>query len=172
MSLLWLTGKSPGHASALVNVRTAADYAPRLLVRGHIVLSTCATGMIFVDGVAMVPRVTLVRSHEPIQVLAIGPEGAVWTGERLGGLHVRRVDGSDLPLTVAQGFPSMHVRALAPVDRAGARVWACTAAGAARVALATDTLQIERTVDDRDGLPTGMVAALTAREDGAWFLCL
>ena len=119
---------------------------------------------------SMMARVTLVRSQEPIQALALGPDGAVWTGERLGGLHVRRVNGSDLPLTVAQGFPSMHVRALAPVDRAGAKVWAGTAAGAARVALATDTLQIERTVDYRDGLPTGMVAALTAREDGAVFL--
>ena len=64
----------------------------------------------------------------------------------------------------------MHVRALTPVDRAGAAVWAGTAGGAARVALAADALRIERTVDYRDGLPTGPVAALTAREDGAVFL--
>jgi hypothetical protein len=184
VSLALLMGQNPGRFGAVVNVQTFADYDPTLVVTGQTVIRTRAGGLLFTVIRTRVPSGLLfsgfpaetwstawpVANYKSIQVLTAGPDGTVWAGERLGSLSLHRADGTELRLTAAQGLSSMHIRALAPVDRAGARVWVGTAGGAARVGLASNALQIERTADYTDGLPTGPVATLTAQADGSALL--
>ena len=161
----------PGQSGAVLNLKAQPDHTAVLALPPGSSVRSRPGGLVFASlSSGANAQVSAVASAEPIRCLAAGPVGAVWTGERLGGLHVRRADGGDLQLTETQGLPAMDVRVLASVKPDGGTVWAGTGGGAARVAMVKDQLKIERTATYRDGLPTGPVAALAARADGAVFL--
>lgn len=162
------SGAQPGQSGAVQGLKTQPDHTEALALAPRSLIQTRAAGLVLASPSNATSAA--VASTEPIRCLAAGPAGAAWTGERLGGLHLCRADGADLRLTEAQGLPAMDVRVLAPVEPDGGTVWAGTGGGAARVALVNDELKLERTATYLDGLPTGPVAAMATRTDGAVFL--
>jgi ligand-binding sensor domain-containing protein len=168
--MMFEDGNQAGQLGAVLNLRAHPAYTAALAIAQRNVIRTYDAGLVFSVPSEEKAQPAVVTSQEPIRALAAGPAGSAWTGERLGGLHLRKADGSDLQLTEAQGLPAMDVSVLTPVTPDGSTVWAGTAGGAVRITLVGDRLKIGRTVTYRDGLPTGPVAALAARADGAVFL--
>lgn len=163
-------GAQPGQSGAVLSLKAPPDHTTALALAAGNIVRTRPAGLVFASASSADATPAAVASVEPIRCLAAGPAGAAWTGERLGGLHLRRANGGDLRLSETEGLPAMDVRVLALVKPDGGTVWAGTGGGAARVALVNDELKIERTATYLDGLPTGPVVALAARTDGAVFL--
>jgi ligand-binding sensor domain-containing protein len=109
------------------------------------------------------------------ELLARGPDGAVWVGTSGAGLVLRK-PGQDLQLTTDGGLPSMTVISFSPTAQVGmstqldsTRIWVGTSAGAALVHSDGQALHVERNLV-WEGMPTGPVDALVAVGDGSVFV--
>jgi ligand-binding sensor domain-containing protein len=156
-------------AGSLVAMRAQA---PQMAIAGSTVALTRPSGLSLVEVAAGAPpqlhTLPATPSGADVTDLAPGPAGAFWTGTRLSGLLLRRVDKT-LQATRQQGLPAMTITAVAPVPGSGgARVWVGTSAGPAIARIEGDALRAEPV--RWNDMPTGTVDALAVAADGSAFV--